>query len=155
MFRVDLGPGAAPWPGLWRGLLAAVLLAPGVAWWAVHRGAHVLVWPDLHSALMSLVLAPCLEEAVMRCAWQTGLLQAALRRGCSACRADLAAAAGAAVAFALIHLDGFSGEALLRCTPWLLPGAVLALAWCWRRRLSDCVFLHAYFNALLALFSLR
>lgn len=99
--------------------------------------------------LVSLVIAPLVEELVMRTLLQRNLAEAWLRRGAPPGRAAAMAAAVATVVFALVHLPAWSLGGLLACAPWLLPGAALAATWCWRQRTLDCVLLHAFFNAAL------
>lgn len=99
--------------------------------------------------LVPFVLAPWIEELVMRTLLQRGLLELAMRRGASPARAAWLAASAAALAFALVHLPDWSLAGLRGCAPWLVPGAALAAAWCWRRRTLDCVLLHAFFNVAL------
>lgn len=103
---------------------------------------------------MALLLAPLVEEWVLRQGLQRGLAAWGCRETGPAWRASGLAVGVSTLAFALIHLDDFSWAALGRCAAWLLPGLVLALVWCWRQRLWDCVLMHAYFNGALALASL-
>lgn len=99
--------------------------------------------------LVPFVLAPLLEELVLRTGLQRGLLELGLRRGASPARAAALAALAATAAFALVHLPDWSLAGLRACAPWLVPGAALAVTWCWRRRTLDCVWLHAFFNGAL------
>lgn len=131
-------------------LLGAVVLTPGLAWWAATLGGYRLVLNDLPSAAVALLLAPLVEEWVLRTGLQQGLLRAFTQRSWVTAKAEAMSVLLCTLVFALIHLDQFTWGAVLRCAPWLAPGSVLALAWCWRRRLSDCVLLHFYFNIALA-----
>ncbi|MDD0838089.1 CPBP family glutamic-type intramembrane protease [Curvibacter sp. HBC61] len=134
-----------------------MLLTPAVAAWAALSGGFRLALPDLGSAVVALLIAPLLEEWVLRSGLQQGLSQLGspgTGQGPRYAGGPGLAVAVSTVAFALIHLDEVSWTAWVRCLPWLLPGLVLALVWCWRQRLSDCVAMHAYFNACLALASL-
>lgn len=135
-------------------LLLATLLTPAVAVGAALWGGFRLVLPDGGRALLALLLAPLLEEWVLRSGLQKGLAQLGGPAAGAEPGRPVLGVVVSTFAFALIHLDDFSWAAWLRCLPWLLPGWVLAWVWCWRQRLSDCVLMHAYFNACLALASL-
>lgn len=96
--------------------------------------------------LVALLIAPWIEELVLRNGLQRGLGTAWQRCGSTPGAAAWRAALVCTLAFALVHLPAWSLDGLLACTPWLLPGAALAAAWCWRQRTLDCVLLHAFFN---------
>ncbi|MBL8302326.1 MAG: CPBP family intramembrane metalloprotease [Ideonella sp.] len=99
--------------------------------------------------LVPFVLAPWIEELVMRPLLQRGLVERFVRRGASPTRAAWMAGVASTVVFALVHLPDWSLGGVRACAPWLLPGAALAATWCWRRRTLDCVLLHAFFNVAL------
>lgn len=148
-----------PGPGLALGLAMA---APLVAW-----GAHGLLGLQLNPGLPPvgaaglpggvlgwawvLVLAPLLEEFVMRTLLQTGLQQQLDRIAAASLNTYLewrghAANAATALAFAALHMPENGVLALW----WLVPA--LAIGEVWRRSASWplCVLLHAWFNASLA-----
>jgi len=128
----------------------AVVLAPMAALAASQYLGWRLPLPTLGSALLSLVLAPLIEEWVMRSLLQSGLLQAALRAGWNTRAAETAAALGAALAFAAAHVQHLDGRLIVSMLGWAVPGLVLAWLWSHRHRTLDCVLLHAYFNACMA-----
>lgn len=134
-------PGLKPW--VW----AVLLLAPIAACWGV--SILGLPTPSPLRLLSSLLLAPLVEEWVMRQWLQRELLAWALGRHGAGWQADAWAAVVTTLGFALIHLPEASLRGLVACSPWLLPGAALALVWCWRRRWQDSALAHAYFNLLL------
>ena len=136
-------PGLRPW--VWT----VWLLAPAVAFWgSAHLGLG-LAAPTPTRLLMSLLVAPLVEEWVMRQLLQRELLAWGRARGVAGWPADGLAAIFTTLGFALIHLPQASPAGLLACSPRLLPGAALALVWCWRRRWQDSALSHAYFNLLL------
>lgn len=138
-----------PVPALGWVVAAAVLATLPLA--RIAAGPLALGMGDRSGAalLVPFVLAPWIEELVMRTLLQRGLLEGGLRRGASPARAAWMAALASTVAFALVHLPDWSLGGLRACAPWLLPGAALAATWSWRRRTLDCVLLHAFFNVAL------
>lgn len=130
-------------------MLLSIAATVPLAW--IAAGPLGLALPERGAAglVLALVLAPCIEEAVLRGLLQRGADEALRRRGWQATAATLAAASVATFAFAAIHLGSFSLAGLQQASVWLLPGAALAATWCWRRRTLDCVLLHAFFNAAL------
>lgn len=118
----------------WR--IGGLLALCGALAWQVGQGQ--LTPPALLiPMLISVVLAPVLEETVFR----LGLQESLLRRGWQ----PLVTALVVALAFALAHL-------LLRGPAWLnaataLPALALGLLYTRTRRLSDCVLAHAGCNA--------
>ncbi len=143
-----------PVPALAWVVAAAVLLTPPVALFVagpMGLGMGKRSGPGL---LVALLVAPLVEEWVMRPLLQRGLAESLSRRGLPACTAMAGAASVATAVFALVHLPGWSWAGLRDCLPWLAPGAALAATWCWRQRTLDCVVLHAFFNTTLWLVEL-
>jgi membrane protease YdiL (CAAX protease family) len=97
--------------------------------------------------LLSLVVAPFVEEVVLRSGVQRGVVALLLRHDWQLPRAHVVTALLSTCAFALIHLPEWSSEGVLACVPWLVPGAALAVTWIWRCRTRDCIVVHALFNA--------
>ncbi len=140
---------ARPIPAAGWAVLVSIAAAVPLAGFAA--GPLGLALPDRGVAglLLALVVAPCVEEVVMRVLLQQGADEALRRRGWRPTTAALGAAGLASLMFAAIHLGSFSLAGLQQASVWLLPGAALAATWCWRRRTMDCVLLHAFFNAAL------
>lgn len=132
---------AAPW-GWW---LLCACAAPLLAWGALQAGLGCrLARTGSASVWLLLVLAPVLEETVLRWAWQRNVLLWLQRvRAWPAGAAQWGAGLSATLVFALVHVPRVGW---LPALWWSLPGAALAYSWHRWPRTWGCICLHAWFN---------
>jgi membrane protease YdiL (CAAX protease family) len=122
-----------------------------VAWMAFSQGALAcgvsLNTPDVWTLAVLLLLAPAVEETVLRCGLQDGLRW--LFAGHRA--AGVIEVSVAAVAFVAMHLGRTPWPATLA---WVVPGLVLAVIYFQSRHAVQSILVHASFNlaALIACF---
>lgn len=104
-----------------------------------------MAWASTASetALRLLLVAPMLEEIVMRAGLQEALLRRWLASG-RMTRRGLAINAATACAFAAAHV-AVRADALAALTA--LPALLIGHVYQRRRRLAPCIALHALFNA--------
>jgi membrane protease YdiL (CAAX protease family) len=100
-----------------------------------------LVAPDAAALLRLLLLAPVLEEWVVRAGLQEWLIR---RRQGLGGRAGTVPVASSAAVFGLLHL-GSGWHAVLLV---LAPGLALAMLYQYRRDWRQCALLHSGFNAI-------
>lgn len=125
-------------------MLIMLAAAPPVAWLALQVFGLTLRIDSLHQALWFLAFAPLLEEAAFRPLLQRGIFENLdVRTPLAGHLANLLTA----LAFAVSHIPAQGAMALL----WWVPA--MAVGDIWRRsgHLWQCVLLHAWFNACLAL----
>lgn len=112
---------------------------------ALHAGSLIcgtqLAAPDTATLARLLLVAPLLEEWVMRAGLQEWLIR---RQPCPAGPGSLAPPVWSAAAFGLLHL----GSGWLAALLVLPPGLVLALLYQRTRDWRACALLHCGFNAL-------
>ena len=132
-----------------RWLAGAALLALAGAWVAAGP-LGLAARPATVAGLLGLLLvAPLLEELLLRPGLQQGMALWLARRGASGPQAGAGAALLATAAFALLHAPAHGVVA----AAWLLPGALLAETWRRTGSLAACVGLHGLMNAALWAFS--
>lgn len=138
----------------------------GSAWWlwwllawpaaglAVHLGGLAVKPTDLASLLWLLLAAPLLEELALRPLLQEGLARQIRAWGWRAARAERWALVVVCLVFVLAHALRLPAQAPWWWPlAWLLPGWALGHVWAWRKRVADCVALHAHFNLVIWLWS--
>jgi membrane protease YdiL (CAAX protease family) len=115
--------------------LVGVLLVVGVAGVAGLTSAGAGI--GLYRLVMLVMLAPLLEEIVLR----AGLQEELLRRGVSARTAILVSAACFGAAHVALRADAWAAAVVI-------PAAFIGVVYHRERRLGPCVAWHALFNAL-------